>query len=51
MRIGRKTESENDRWLLARIAAPSAGMLRRPTIHGRKIAFTIGPMMMYLKIQ
>ena len=33
----------NDRWLLARIAAPSAGTFSRPTIHGRKIAFEERP--------
>ena len=37
----------NERWLLARMAPPSAGMLRRPTIHGRKIAFEIGPITTY----
>jgi hypothetical protein len=44
---GRKTESTNDRWLLARIAAPSAGTFRRPMIHGRQIALTIGPITTY----
>ncbi len=44
---GRNTESMKERWLLARIAAPSAGTLRRPTIHGRKIAFRSGPITMY----
>jgi hypothetical protein len=33
--------------LLARIAAPSAGTFLRPMIHGRKIAYTIGPITMY----
>lgn len=44
---GRKIESLTERWLLAKIAAPDAGTLRRPTIQGRKIAFTTGPMKMY----
>ena len=48
---GRNTESTNDRWLLARIAAPDAGMLRRPTIQGRQIAFVIGPITMYFMSQ
>ena len=32
---GRKTESENDRWLLARIAGPSSGMFSMPCTQGR----------------
>src|SRR5690348_5198242 len=45
---GRKIESENDRWLLARIAGPSAGTPSLPSVltlnnrrrTGVKIAFT-----------
>lgn len=33
---GKKKESENERWLLAMIAAPSVGMFSSPSIHGRK---------------
>jgi hypothetical protein len=29
------------------MAAPSAGTFRRPTIHGRQIAFVIGPITTY----
>ena len=34
---GRKIESENERWLLARIAPPSSGTFSSPRTHGRKI--------------
>ena len=42
---GRKIESETERWLLARIAPPSAGMFSSPLTHGRKNTFTSGPTM------
>jgi hypothetical protein len=32
--IGKKIESEKDRWLLARIAGPFSGTLLSPSIHG-----------------
>jgi hypothetical protein len=41
---GRKKESENERWLLARIAGPSAGMFSRPSTQGRKASFSDPPM-------
>ncbi len=41
---GRKKESENDRWLLARIAGPCAGMFSRPSTHGLKASFREPPM-------
>jgi hypothetical protein len=44
---GMKNESENDRWLLARIAAPSDGMFSRPSVHGRQINRRNGPMKTY----
>ena len=40
-------ESANERWLLARIAAPFAGTLFLPTIHGRNTALTTGPITTY----
>ena len=48
---GRKIESLTERWLLARMAAPDDGTFVRPTIHGRKIALTIGPITMYFMTQ
>ena len=44
-------ESLTERWFEARMAAPDAGTFERPTIHGRKIAFTIGPMTTYFMNQ
>jgi hypothetical protein len=41
---GRKKESENDRWLLARIAGPCAGTFSRPSTQGRKASFRDPPM-------
>jgi len=40
---GRKIESENERWLLAKMAAPSVGMFSSPSTHGRKRSLRIGP--------
>ena len=48
---GRKIESANERWLLARMAAPRAGMLLRPTTQGRKIALMTGPITTYFMNQ
>ncbi len=42
IRAGRKKESENERWLLARIAGPVLGMFSIPSTHGRKKIFSIG---------
>ena len=41
---GRKKESEKDRWLLARIAGPSAGMFSRPSTQGLKASLSDPPM-------
>lgn len=46
--VGRKKESENDRWLLARIAGPSAGMFSMPSTHGRKATFSGPPMTTFM---
>src|SRR5215217_83567 len=43
--IGRKIESEKDRWLLTITAGPDEGMLSRPFTHGRKRRLRIGPTM------
>ena len=40
---GAKKWSENERWLLARIAGPSRGTLSVPSAHGRKISRRNGP--------
>ena len=48
---GMKNESQNDRWLLARIAAPSAGMFSRPSTHGRQTSLSNGPRTMSLRNQ
>ncbi len=40
---GRKIESENDRWLLAMIAAPSDGTFSAPSTLGRNSSFNHGP--------
>ncbi|CAM5302766.1 hypothetical protein SVIOM342S_04489 [Streptomyces violaceorubidus] len=45
---GRKNESENDRWLLARMAGPSAGMCSRPSTQGRKVSFSDPPMVTFI---
>ena len=36
-------ESENERWLLAKMAAPVSGMFSSPSTHGRKSSRRIGP--------
>lgn len=41
---GRKKESENERWLLARMAGPSAGMFSRPSTQGLKATLSDPPM-------
>ncbi len=40
---GMKMESEKERWLEARMAAPSAGTLSRPLTQGLKSVFSTGP--------
>jgi acyl-CoA synthetase (AMP-forming)/AMP-acid ligase II len=40
---GMKIESENDKWLLAMIAAPSAGTLSAPSTRGRNSSRNHGP--------
>jgi len=40
---GKKMESENDRWLLARIAAPEVGTFSTPRVQGLKIKRSRGP--------
>ncbi len=40
---GAKKWSENERWLLARMAGPSRGTLSAPSDHGRKISRRKGP--------
>jgi hypothetical protein len=40
---GMKIESENDRWLLAMIAAPSAGRCSWPSTRGRNSSRNHGP--------
>ena len=40
---GAKKWSENDRWLLARIAGPVRGTFSVPSAHGRKISRRNGP--------
>ncbi len=45
---GRKKESENDRWLLARIAGPSRGMFSSPSTHGRKAALMGLPITIFI---
>jgi hypothetical protein len=48
---GVKIESENDRWLQARITGPVAGTLARPSTSGRKSSFSNGPRNTYLSSQ
>ena len=45
---GRKNESEKERWLLARIAGPSAGMFSRPSTQGLKVTFSGPPMATFI---
>ncbi len=40
---GMNTESEIDRWLLAKMAAPWEGTFSRPMALGRYTVFTTGP--------
>ncbi len=40
---GSHTESENDRWLLAKMAGPSRGTFSRPSTQGRKTVLSNGP--------
>jgi len=48
---GRKNESENDRWLLARIAPPDAGTFSSPLTQGRNSALRTGPSTILLSSQ
>ena len=48
---GRKTESTNERWLLAKITAPDAGTFSSPRVHGRNTEFANGPTMKVFKNQ
>jgi hypothetical protein len=41
--IGRKIESENDRWFEARIAPPVVGTFSPPRTHGRNTERSTGP--------
>ena len=50
-RSGMKIESENDRWLLAMIAAPLAGTCSSPSTYGRKISRSQGPRSAYFNSQ
>lgn len=45
---GRKNESEKERWLLARIAAPSAGMFSRPSTQGLKVTLSGPPIATFI---
>ena len=51
MTMGRKIESEKDRWLLARIAAPRSGICSAPSTHGRNNSLRIGPSTTVLRNQ
>ena len=48
---GRKKESQKDRWLLARIAAPCFGTFSRPSVHGRQKVRRTGPISTNFAIQ
>jgi hypothetical protein len=48
---GRKIESEKERWLLAKIAAPVSGMFSDPSTHGRNSRRRIGPRMTVFSTQ
>jgi hypothetical protein len=48
---GVKIESENERWLQARITGPDAGTLASPSTRGRKMAFRTGPSTTYFSSQ
>jgi hypothetical protein len=47
--IGKNMESENDRWLLAIRAAPSAGTFSRPSTQGWNVISKAGPIAMFLR--
>ena len=44
-------ESENEMWLLIRIADPVGGMFSSPSTHGRNRSFSQGPSTTSFKIQ
>ena len=48
---GMNSQSEYDRWLLARIAAPSSGTFSVPSAYGRKISLSSGPRKTHLSSQ
>ena len=48
---GRKNESEKDRWLLTRIAGPSAGIASMLSVQGRKRTRSQGPTTIHLSTQ
>ena len=48
---GMNSQSEYDRWLLARMAGPSVGTPSAPSARGRKIVFRIGPISTHLSTQ
>jgi hypothetical protein len=50
-RSGRNTESEKERWLDAKMAAPSSGMFSSPSTHGRKSSLRIGPSTIVFRTQ
>lgn len=45
---GRKKESEKERWLLAKMAGPSAGMFSKPSTQGLKATFSGPPMATFI---
>jgi hypothetical protein len=51
MTSGRKIESMNERWLLARMTGPLTGIFSSPTIQGRNTVFKIGPAIRFFIIQ
>jgi hypothetical protein len=46
---GKKILSENDKWLLARIAPPDLGTFSEPVDHGLNKTCRIGPIMKVFK--
>jgi hypothetical protein len=51
MTRGKKNESQNDRWLLARMAGRSSGTFSRPSTHGRHSRCRNGPIVTNLASQ
>jgi hypothetical protein len=48
---GKNMESENERWLLARIAAPVVGTFSTPRVQGLNIKRSKGPRMNVFKMK